>query len=196
MIEDEGAQQVVAFYDAILESRGIRLAPDSMILDYGCGSGRHTYEYLDAGYCNAFGYDLQNYVALRAPKDRERFRFDPIPGNAGGYPRMSEFPWPADTFHFIFATSVFEHVADQELAYAEIHRVLKPGGAFLNIFPSKWRPIEAHINILACSRRTASTICPGGRSQCCCAGFSASSNTSRTPTSVTARAGQDTSRFR
>ncbi|HXL47414.1 MAG TPA: class I SAM-dependent methyltransferase [Xanthobacteraceae bacterium] len=147
MIEDEGAQQVVAFYDAILESRGIRLAPDSMILDYGCGSGRHTYEYLDAGYCNAFGYDLQNYVALRAPKDRERFRFDPIPGNAGGYPRMSEVPWPADTFHFIFATSVFEHVADQELAYAEIHRVLKPGGAFLNIFPSKWRPIEAHINI-------------------------------------------------
>jgi SAM-dependent methyltransferase len=126
MIEDEGAQQVVAFYDAILESRGIRLAPDSMILDYGCGSGRHTYEYLDAGYCNAFGYDLQNYVALRAPKDRERFRFDPIPGNAGGYPRMSEV----------------------------------------------------------------------GRSQCCCAGFSASSNTSRTPTSVTARAGQDTSRFR
>src|SRR5258708_843626 len=107
MIEDEGAQQVVAFYDAILESRGIRLAPDSMILDYGCGSGRHTYEYLDAGYCNAFGYDLQNYVALRAPKDRERFRFDPIPGNAGGYPRMSEVPWPADTFHFIFATSVF-----------------------------------------------------------------------------------------
>src|SRR5260370_17684558 len=60
---------------------------------------------------------------------------------------MSEACWPADTFHFIFATSVFEHVADQELAYAEIHRVLKPGGAFLNIFPSKWRPIEAHINI-------------------------------------------------
>jgi hypothetical protein len=25
--------------------------------------------------------------------------------------------------------------------------VLKPGGAFLNIFPSKWRPLEAHINI-------------------------------------------------
>jgi SAM-dependent methyltransferase len=147
MIEDEGAQQVVAFYDAILKSRGIRLAPDSMILDYGCGSGRHTYEYLDAGYCNAFGYDVQNYVVLRAPKDRERFRFDPLPGNAGGYPRMSKVPWPADTFDFIFATSVFEHVADQDLAYAEVHRVLKPGGAFLNIFPSKWRPVEAHINI-------------------------------------------------
>jgi hypothetical protein len=29
MIEDESAQQVVAFYDAILKSRGIRLAPES-----------------------------------------------------------------------------------------------------------------------------------------------------------------------
>jgi SAM-dependent methyltransferase len=64
MIEDEAAQQVVTFYDAILKSRGIALAPDNMILDYGCGSGRHTYEYIDAGFRNAFGYDVQNYVAL------------------------------------------------------------------------------------------------------------------------------------
>ncbi len=56
MIEDEAAQQVVAFYDAILKSRDIRLVPDSMILDYGCGSGRHTYEYVDAGFRNAFGF--------------------------------------------------------------------------------------------------------------------------------------------
>ncbi|MGA9516735.1 MAG: methyltransferase domain-containing protein, partial [Pseudolabrys sp.] len=47
----------------------------------------------------------------------------------------------------MFATSVFEHVSDQALAYSEVNRVLKPGGSFLNIFPSKWRPIEAHINI-------------------------------------------------
>jgi ubiquinone/menaquinone biosynthesis C-methylase UbiE len=45
----------------------------------------------------------------------------------------------------VFATSVFEHVSDQELAYSEIQRVLKPGGSFL--FPSKWRPIETHINV-------------------------------------------------
>jgi SAM-dependent methyltransferase len=147
MIEDEAAQQVVAFYDAILKSRGIRLVPDSMILDYGCGSGRHTYEYVDAGFRNAFGYDVQNYVALRAPADRERFRFDPLPGNVGGYPTMSKVPWPDNTFDFVFASSVFEHVMDQEVAYAEINRVLKRGGVFLNIFPSKWRPIEAHINI-------------------------------------------------
>src|SRR5262249_57686015 len=56
MIEDERAQQVVAFYDAILKSRGIQLAPDSMILDYGCGSGRHTYASLTTAYSNPFAY--------------------------------------------------------------------------------------------------------------------------------------------
>jgi SAM-dependent methyltransferase len=104
MIEDEAAQQVVVFYDAILKSRDIRLVPDSMILDYGCGSGRHTYEYVDAGFRNAFGYDVQNYVALRAPADRERFRFDPLPDNVGGYPTMSKVPWPDNTFDFVFAS--------------------------------------------------------------------------------------------
>ena len=147
MIEDPSAQQVVELYDAILKSRGRNLLPASVILDYGCGSGRHTYEFLDAGFSHVFGYDVQNYVKLRSPADVEHFRFDPISGQANEYPAMTAVPWPDNTFDFVFATSVFEHVSDQDLAYAEVHRVLKPGGSFLNIFPSKWRPIEAHINV-------------------------------------------------
>ena len=146
MREDPAAQPVVQFYDAILRSRGHVLSPESMILDFGCGSGRHAYEYLDAGFRNAFGYDVRNYVNLRSPEDIDRFRFDPNPDTAE-YPSMTTVPWPANTFDFIFATAVFEHVSNQELAYGEVHRVLKPGGLFLNMFPSKWRPLEAHINV-------------------------------------------------
>jgi SAM-dependent methyltransferase len=90
MIEDEAAQEVVAFYGAILKSRGIRLAPDSMILDYGCGSGRHTYEYLDAGFRNAFAYDVQNYVALRSPADRDMWKM----------PSSATVPADRDTWRF------------------------------------------------------------------------------------------------
>ena len=43
---------------------------------------------------------------------------------------MTKVPWPDNTFDFVFATQVFEHVSDQELAYSEVHRVLKPGGSF------------------------------------------------------------------
>src|SRR4051812_36464591 len=100
-----------------------------------------------AGFPHVSGYDVQDYVKLRLPADRERFRFDPTSGDGTEYPAMTKVPWPDNTFDFVFATQVFEHVSDQELAYSEVHRVLKPGGSFLNIFPSKSRPIEAHINI-------------------------------------------------
>jgi SAM-dependent methyltransferase len=147
MIEDERAQQVVELYGAILESRGRVLTSESVILDFGCGSGRHTYEYRDAGFPNTFGYDVRNYVCLRSPADAVRFRFDPAPKSPNNYPSMSAIPWPDDVFDFVFATSVFEHVSDQELAYREVHRVLRHGGVFLNIFPSKFRPLEVHTNI-------------------------------------------------
>jgi SAM-dependent methyltransferase len=145
MSEDPGAQKIAALNIAILRSRGIELSPDAMILDYGCGSGRFAYQHLDLGFQNTFGYDVANYLALRQPEDIAHFRFDPRPGPADSFPPMTEVPWPDDTFDFVFATSVFEHVRDQELGYREIRRVLKPGGAFLNVFPSKWRLIEPHM---------------------------------------------------
>jgi SAM-dependent methyltransferase len=148
VIEDKAAQHVVELCIGILKSRGVAPSPESMILDFGCGSGRHTYEYVDAGFQNTCGYDIRSYVDLRSPRDRDRFRFDPMREQASGdYPSMTAIPWPDHTFDFVFATSVFEHVSDQGLAYREIHRVLKPGGRFLNIFPAKWKPLEAHTNI-------------------------------------------------
>jgi SAM-dependent methyltransferase len=147
MIEDKAAQRVVELYLAILRSRGQALRRESMILDFGCGSGRHTYEFLDADFPNAFGYDIRSSVDLRSPADIERFRFDSACRYAVEFPSMTAIPWPDRTFDFVFATSVFEHVSNQELAYQEIQRVLKPGGYFLNIFPAKWKPFEAHTNI-------------------------------------------------
>jgi len=84
-----------------------------------------------AGFRNAFGYEVQNYIDLRSPSDLEHFRFDPMPRRPGGWGSMTRISWPDDTFDFVSASSVFEHVVDQELAYREIHRVLKPGGSFL-----------------------------------------------------------------
>ena len=62
MLEDPSAQRVVELYDGILKSRGRALSPASVILDYGCGSGRHAYEFLDAGFPHVSGYDVQDYV--------------------------------------------------------------------------------------------------------------------------------------
>jgi SAM-dependent methyltransferase len=141
--EDASAQSVVGLNDDILRTCGVPPSKDWAILDYGCGSGRHVYEYLDRGYAHVQGYDIGDFVAPRQATDVARFRFGAIDGDG----RMSPLPWPRDTFDFVFATSVFEHVRDQATAYAEINRVLKPGGVFLNMFPSKWRPLEPHTHI-------------------------------------------------
>lgn len=146
-LDPNSQSHFVELNNGILRDNGIVLSRDSFILDYGCGSGRHTYNYRDAGYGNAFGYDVKNYLDLRAPDDIQFFRFDEQQGPADSYPRMSGIPWPDNTFDFVFATSVFEHVIDQETAYREVARVLKPGGWFLNNFPSKWRPMEPHIYV-------------------------------------------------
>lgn len=148
MFLDLSAQRdFVELNQGILQDNGIVLRQDSFILDYGCGSGRHTYNYRDAGFRNTHGYDVTNYLDLRSLEDVSFFRFDDRQGPVGSFPRMSAIPWPADTFDFIFANSVFEHVIDQETAYREVARVLKPGGWFLNNFPSKWRPMEPHIYV-------------------------------------------------
>jgi SAM-dependent methyltransferase len=145
---DPAAQDhVVELNAGILRDNSIHLSRDACILDYGCGSGRHTYNYRDAGYRNTFGYDVKNYLSLRAPDDIAFFRLDEQQGPVNSFPRMSAVPWPDDTFDFVFATSVFEHVMDQETAYQEVARVLKPGAWFLNIFPSKWCPIEPHMYV-------------------------------------------------
>jgi hypothetical protein len=98
---DPAAQRdVVGLNNRILDDSGITLSIDAWILDYGCGSGRHTYEYRDAGYGNTYGFDVKNYVDLRQPQDLMWFRFDQNQGPANSYPRMSAIPWPDNTFDF------------------------------------------------------------------------------------------------
>ena len=138
-ILDEG-QKVVALNDSILRRHGISLPKDARILDFGCGSGRHTYEYLDAGFARTTGFDVKDYVRLRDPQDRRYFAFAEGDGSDG-------IPFPDDTFDFITSTSVFEHVLKPAEIVPEIARVLKPDGVTLHVFPSRWRPVEPHIHV-------------------------------------------------
>src|SRR5262245_66143683 len=108
--------QIVELNEAILRDIGIELSKDAFVLDFGCGSGRFTYAYRDAGYRNSFGYDIHDYLELRRPEDAEFFRMDENKGPINSYPAMTKIPWPDNNFDFIFATTVFEHVIDQELA--------------------------------------------------------------------------------
>jgi SAM-dependent methyltransferase len=122
---------------ALCEAKGIPVRKDAHILDYGCGAGRRVYELLDAGYLNASGYDVLDYLKLRDPADRSRFHIAPD----------GRIPLPDASLDFVFSDQVFEHVMDQPAAWQEIVRVLKPGGASVHVIPTKWQFIEPHVKV-------------------------------------------------
>ncbi len=58
----------------ILNDYGFSLKKHHIVLDLGCGAGRHPYEFRDQGFC-AFGFDMNKYVKLRDAADIRFFMF-------------------------------------------------------------------------------------------------------------------------
>jgi ubiquinone/menaquinone biosynthesis C-methylase UbiE len=56
-------------------------------------------------------------------------------------------PFPGNSFDIVCANTVFEHVEQLDVALAEIARVLKPDGLFLNIFPTIGVFREGHCGV-------------------------------------------------
>jgi ubiquinone/menaquinone biosynthesis C-methylase UbiE len=87
-------------------------------------------EYSAAGY-DTFGCDIR--------VDNETGRIRRIDAET------SSLPFPDNSFDFVFSDQVMEHVKNHQRAFAEIKRVMKPDAVSLHIFPSKLKPVEAHV---------------------------------------------------
>jgi SAM-dependent methyltransferase len=112
---------------------------DTRILDYGCGAG-HIVKALQARGVEAFGCDVF-YEGGDSSKQVDLWKS--IKRMAPNGP----IPFDDGTFDYVINNQVMEHVPDLDKVLAEIHRVLKPGGKVLSLFPDKsvWR--EGHCGI-------------------------------------------------
>src|SRR5262245_55436804 len=110
-------QAVVALTRNMLAEHGIALTSETKLLDFGCGAGRHVYEFRDAGV-DARGFDKDRYVNLRRPEDAALFAWSRSKV-------MTEMPYEDGAFDVVHSTSVLEHVVDYEAAFREISRVLR-----------------------------------------------------------------------
>ena len=106
-------------------------------LDFGAGRG------------NVKQMNFKGLVGWVAGVDPERAVFDnPHLDDAALLDlKTHHIPYPDATFDVVFADNVMEHVVDPTAVFAEIRRVLKPGGRFLAKTPNKWHymPIIARL---------------------------------------------------
>ncbi len=115
------------------------LEADELVLDLGCGFGRHAYEVLRHGgrvvACDLAMAELvevrNTYAAMIAMGEVS----DTVSATAtaGDATRL---PFPDNTFDRIIASEVLEHVPDDHGALAELRRVLKPGGVLAATVPA------------------------------------------------------------
>jgi len=49
-----------------------------------------------------------------------------------------QIPYPDNSFDLVFSVNVLEHLEQPEMVFADVHRILKPGGVFLAKTPNKW----------------------------------------------------------
>ena len=115
------------------------LRAGDLLLDLGCGFGRHTYEALVRG-ADVVSCDMA-LPELEAIRNTEPILvddglFDGTLLHAQVQGDGTRLPYPDETFDKIIASEVLEHVPDDQAAYDEFMRILKPGGTIAVTVPS------------------------------------------------------------
>lgn len=115
--------------------------PGHVLLDLGCGTGRHTFEALRRGAdvvaLDLSGEDLPGVEVMiaaivdagevTAPDCALALRADAL-----------ALPFPDNSFDRVIASEILEHIRQDEAAIAEIFRVVRPGGLVAVSVPRRW----------------------------------------------------------
>ena len=127
-----------------LAELGHRLCEESApkALDYGCGAGQLVELAKTAGF-DCIGVETFYDGGSYREDARERGLLDTVIFEL----KDGRIPQADNSFDIIFSNQVFEHIDDFTAPLREIDRVLKPGGLFINAFPTRdvWR--EGHCGI-------------------------------------------------
>jgi len=123
----EAFPQAVARHEYYLASQ-LDLHPGMTVLDVGCGVGgpaRHVASFAD---CNVVGINNNAYQIERARIHTQTSGLgDQVTFVQGDFMKM---PFANNSFDAIYAIEATLHAPSLEAVYAEIYRVLKPGGTF------------------------------------------------------------------
>jgi SAM-dependent methyltransferase len=120
----------------------LRAGSGSLVLDLGCGGGRHAFAAHRAGaHVVALDRDPDETTAAGSMLAAMRAAGEAPPAALGSAVRGDALalPFPDGTFDTVIAAEVLEHVPDDRAAIAELARVLRPGGTLAVTVP-RWLP--------------------------------------------------------
>ncbi len=109
--------------------------PGHLVLDAGCGEGRHCFGMLGRG-ARVVGFDL-DFSSMRDASKRlrkEAAAVDSLGEMAQG--NIFRLPFPDATFDRVICSEVMEHVHDYGAAARELARVTRPGGRLAITIPT------------------------------------------------------------
>lgn len=108
------------------------VSAEAKILDIGTSTGTNLRLLKELGFAHVEGLDnSETAIAFCKTKGLGQVKLGDV----------CALPFQSDSFDFVFATDIIEHVDDDAQALAEILRVLRPGGRVLitvPAFPSLW----------------------------------------------------------
>lgn len=111
-------------YRKLEETINNYLTPSSTVLDIGCGYAAPVLQSLKGKAATLIGIDIIDAIAV--DKDLILFQND----------LTNMVDVATASVDVAYSRSVMEHVRDVELAFTEIHRVLKPGGYYIFLTPN------------------------------------------------------------
>ncbi len=117
------------------------LRAGDLLLDLGCGFGRHAFEGIRRGAsvvaCDMAEGELGEVMAMFEAMALE----GEIPAGVATTTARTDalhMPFPDDTFDRIIASEVIEHIPGDDAALVELTRILRPGGTIAVTVPAQF----------------------------------------------------------
>ena len=117
------------------------------VLDLGCGYGGRTLFYAAVGRARSMvGLEINPRMATLGRAAAARLASKSTVAFVGG--RAERQPFDDGQFDLIVSYDVLEHVDDVAAALSECHRVLRPGGRLVALFPPYYGPRAHHLDFI------------------------------------------------
>lgn len=124
-------------HDVIMSnlSLGNTSESEGMLLDVGQGSGVISRLIADSTKLKCFGFDISETTVKKAHKNHHGHNCHFVVGSA------ESIPFKDNTFDYVSANHILEHIPDDTAALHEIYRVIKKGGKLYLASPNDKKDI-------------------------------------------------------